>query len=74
MEIVAGRMIIPADYPELKQLVWSRDPARPIPAEEVLSIYERNWRFVDEDRLTSREADLIRDLVAEFGHGVLLKS
>lgn len=67
-------MIIPADYPELKQLVWSRDPSRPIPAEEVLSIYERNWRFVDETRLTPQEAGLIRNLAAEFGHGVLLKS
>ncbi|MGK6315363.1 hypothetical protein [Neorhizobium sp. DT-125] len=74
METAQDRTIVPADYPELKQLVWSRDPLRPIPAGEVLAIYERNWRFVDEERLTKREADLIRDLVAEFGHGVLLKS
>lgn len=45
---------------------------RPIPAEEALAIYERNWRFVDEERLTKREADLIRDLVQAFGRGVLL--
>jgi len=74
METAQDRTIIPADYPELKQLVWSHDLLRPIPAGEALAIYERNWRFVDEERLTKREADLIRDLAAEFGRGVLLKS
>ncbi|MCJ9674192.1 hypothetical protein MOV61_19080 [Neorhizobium sp. BETTINA12A] len=74
METAQDRTIIPADYPELKQLVWSRDPLRPIPAEEVFSIYERNWRFVDERGLTRREADLIEDLARAFGGGVMLKS
>ena len=70
----SDRTIVPADYPELKQLVWSRDPMRPIPAEEVFAIYERNWRFVDADHLTRREADLIDDLTKAFGNGVMLKS
>jgi hypothetical protein len=74
METAQDRNIIPADYPELKRLVWSRDASRPIPAREVLSIYERNWRFIDERHLTRREAELIRDLAQVYGAGVLLKS
>lgn len=65
-------MIVPADYPELKTLVWNRDPARPIPAEEAFAIYERNWRFVNAEHLTEREAKLIRELTDTFGKGVLL--
>jgi hypothetical protein len=64
--------LIPADYPELKMLVWSRDPARPIAAEDAFALYERNWRFVDKDNLTKCEAQLIDDLTREFGHGVML--
>lgn len=67
-------MIVPADFPELKLLVWNRDPMRPIPAHEVFAIYERNWRFVDVARLTHREAALIDDLTEAFGNGVMLKS
>ncbi|WDR04395.1 hypothetical protein PSQ19_12745 [Devosia algicola] len=32
-------------------------------------LYERNWRHVDADHLTTEEADLIEDLTQEFGHG-----
>jgi hypothetical protein len=35
-------------------------------------LYERNWRFVDQKRLTEREKLLIQNLSDEFGHGVLL--
>ena len=59
---------------ELNRLVWSRDASRPIPAREVLSIYERNWRFIDERHLTKREAELIRDLAQAYGAGALLIS
>jgi hypothetical protein len=62
-------LIVPADYPELKLLVWNRDPARPIEAEEAFQLYERNWRHVDAERLTSKEAELIEMLTTEFGRG-----
>ncbi|WP_245454941.1 hypothetical protein [Mesorhizobium sp. M9A.F.Ca.ET.002.03.1.2] len=65
-------MIIPAEFPQLQALAWNRDAARPIPAEEAFALYERNWRFVDQTRLTAREKQLIQSLAAEFGHGVLL--
>lgn len=54
-------------------LVWNRDSARPIPA-RVFALYERNWRFIDTSRLTGEEAQLIRDLTALYGNGVLLVS
>ncbi|TWI37340.1 hypothetical protein IQ26_02622 [Mesorhizobium tianshanense] len=65
-------MIVPAEFPELQALAWNRDVARPIPAEEAFALYERNWRFIDQKRLTAREKLLIQNLANEFGHGVLL--
>lgn len=65
-------VIVSAEFPELKRLVWNRDVTRPISAEEVFTLYERNWRFVDTAHLTDREAELIRDLTRQFGHDVLL--
>lgn len=65
-------LIVPRDYPELQMLAWNRDVARPIPPEEALALYERNWRHVDADHLTPREAELIDDLVEEFGNGLML--
>lgn len=66
------RTLIPAEFPELRELAWNRDVTRPIPAKEAFALYERNWRFVDKDGLTDREARLIRELAKEFGHGVML--
>jgi hypothetical protein len=65
-------MIIPAEFPELKVLVWNRNPTRPIAASEVFSLYERNWRFIDKTRLTEREQSLIKQLTDEYGHGCML--
>ena len=67
-----GPEIIPAQFPELKTLVWNRDPARPIAADEVFALYERNWRFVDKGNLTAEEKLLIEELTGEFGHGRML--
>ncbi|MDX8531282.1 hypothetical protein RFM41_04415 [Mesorhizobium sp. VK25A] len=64
--------IIPAEFPELQALAWNRDITRPIPAKEVFALYERNWRFVDQKRLTEREKLLITKLADEFGQGILL--
>lgn len=74
MKTDAETMIVPNDFPELKSLVWNRDPARAIPASEAFALYERNWRFVDTGRLTEREMRLIRDLADAYGNGVLLVS
>jgi hypothetical protein len=72
MENLVERLIVPAEFPELKALVWNRDPACGIPAQEAFALYERNWRFVDRNRLSKHEARLIEDLARVFGHGRLL--
>jgi hypothetical protein len=64
-----AELIVPKDFPELGMLVWNRDAARPIDREEAFELYERNWRHVDADHLTTEEANLIEDLTQEFGHG-----
>lgn len=67
-------MIVPAEFPELALLVWNRNADRPITRQDAFSIYERNWRFVDAERLTDVEKQLIDALKNEFGHGRLLVS
>ena len=74
VETATRRTIVPAEFPELAMLVWNRDPTRPIPPEEALALYERNWRHVDKEHLTPEEARLVHELVEEFGSGVLLVS
>ncbi|MBB2754650.1 UNVERIFIED_ORG: hypothetical protein GGI57_005386 [Rhizobium aethiopicum] len=70
----AETVIVPNDFPELKSLVWNRDPLRAMPAREAFALYERNWRFVDTGKLTEPEMRLIPDLAAAYGNGVLLVS
>jgi hypothetical protein len=72
MEKTIGHQIIPAEFPELNRLVWNRDPQRPIDAEDVFHLYERNWRFVDAEALTDSERHLIDELGNQFGHGFKL--
>ena len=52
-------------WPALRELAWNRTD-RFIPAEEALSLYERNWRFVDAARLQPAEAALVRRLRERF--------
>ena len=64
--------LVPEDFPELAMLVWNRNPARPIKPEEAYALYERNWRFVDRNRLIPRERTLIKTLTERFGRGHFL--
>ena len=63
-------MIDARDYPELALLCWNRAD-RFLPAREAFALYERNWRFVDEARLSPRERALIDRLALRYGNGVL---
>lgn len=56
-----------ADYPQLKQLAWQVHGADELTPMEALSIYERNWRHVDESAIEPRERQLINAL--RFGLG-----
>jgi hypothetical protein len=59
-----------ADYPALADLAWNRRDEY-LPALEAFRVYERNWRFVDRDRLSIRERDLLQRLSERFGAGLI---
>lgn len=59
-------------YPQLQMLCWNRPADAVVEGAEALALYERNWRFVDQDAFTAEERLLLNTLVAEYGHGVLL--
>ncbi len=39
--------------------------------EEAFALYEREWRWVEQDQLQPQERELIARLMQQFGHGVL---
>ena len=59
-----------ADYPALRDIAWNRTDEY-IPAREAFSLYERNWRFVDPEKLEERERALIQRLAQRYGAGVI---
>lgn len=59
-----------ADYAALAEIAWNRTDTW-IPAHDALRLYERNWRFVDANRLEPRERALIERLSARYGGGPL---
>ena len=60
-----------AQYPQLQHLCWNRPPDTELEGEDALSIYERNWRHVDQDALPPEERDLLARLIARHENGVL---
>ncbi len=59
-------------YPQLQQLAWQRKKDSRVTPQEALSLYERNWRHIDQEALEEEERRLIERLVALFGKGKLL--
>lgn len=59
-------------YPQLRQLCWSRPDDAVVDGETALALYERNWRFVDQEAITPRERKLLDLLVATHGGGLML--
>jgi transcriptional regulator with XRE-family HTH domain len=60
------------DYPALKQIAWQLPGVAELNPSQALDLYERNWRHLDRDNLTSRERKLIQALADELGAGRLL--
>ena len=60
-----------ARFAQLKLLCWNRRSPY-LSAEDALSLYERNWRFVETGQLEPAEKQLIANLSTRFGAGVLL--
>jgi hypothetical protein len=65
-------MVRLADFPQLRLLAWNRSSADVLDDREALALYEANWRFVDQARLSKEERALIDRLVTNVGRGVLL--
>lgn len=58
------------DYPQLKLISWNIH-ADNINEQDALDLYELNWRYVDQENLTTAESNLIQRLVTQNGNGVL---
>lgn len=57
------------EYPQLKQLAWHIQGVDFLSPIEALGIYERNARFIEEEKLTDTEKDLMTSLQIAFeGH------
>ena len=56
-----------ADYPQLKQLAWQVHGTDELTPTEALSIYDRNWRHIDEGSLTAHEKELVEALHLGLG-------
>lgn len=54
------------DYPQLKQLSWHVSGADTLTPKEALDIYERNWRYVDTEKIDQKEMDLVEALRSAF--------
>ncbi len=64
--------IVPAEYPQLRRLVWNRNPNQAVSGAEALQIYEAAWLHVDEDAMTPEEKALVKRLAGRYGNGHLL--
>ena len=75
LDLTTRRLPVPrvevARFPQLARLVWSRPGVKQLDEDEAFALYEANWRFVDEARLTARERALIHQLTQRYGRGVL---
>lgn len=58
------------EYAELNLIAWSIHVTQ-ITEQEAFALYEANWRFVDAELLTEKEAGLILVLKDKYGNGVL---
>lgn len=61
-----------ADYPQLKRLAWQLHGVTELSPAEALSLYERNWRHLDQGSMAPAERALVQALVGTLGGGRLL--
>ena len=55
------------DYPQLKALAWQLNEEDYLTDAEVMSLYERNKRFLDLDYIDDHERDLMQRLIDHNG-------
>jgi transcriptional regulator with XRE-family HTH domain len=61
-----------ADYPQLKHLAWQLQGVTELSPGDALSLYERNWRHIDQATLQPAERALVKALADQLGGGRLL--
>ncbi len=59
-------------YAQLRSLAWHLPAAQHIDPAQAFALYERNWRHVDTDILSTAEQALIDQLTQSEGCGILL--
>lgn len=64
-----SEVITLANYPQLKSLAWHVQGAESITPQQAWDIYVRNWRHIDETKITADEQQLIEQLRAKFEPG-----
>ena len=67
----AANTFVIGEVPPLQLIAWNRNPRDEITCEEAFALYERNWRFVDEDAMLPHERAVVDRLIREYGHGIL---
>lgn len=63
--------IRPADYPQLRRLLWNQPGVETLDERDALGLYERNWDLLEPDRMTPAERALLDRLVETHGNGIL---
>lgn len=69
LEVLVDTPIRLDEYPQLRLIAWHIPHAQTVSAKDALSLYERNWRYVDQADLQPHEKALIDRLVLELGNG-----
>jgi hypothetical protein len=63
-------MVCVREYPQLQALLWNSRQTNVEP-NTAFALYERNWRWIDADKISATEGALIERLKNEFGAGLL---
>ena len=70
-DFLGERIVRVAEFPMLRDLIWTGRRRELLPAREAFDIYERNWRFVNPSELDQNEKGLVERLCRQFGGGFL---
>lgn len=60
-----------ARLPGIRGALWDL-AVQELPAEDLLHLYEDRWRYVDEEKMSHHERQLLDDLIESIGRGVFL--
>ena len=69
-EFLETELVDISDFPQLEQLCWNLKTEF-LTRADAFSIYERNWRFIDQLALEPNERKLIDELAEDLGSGML---